>query len=503
MTPPRAYNLLAALFSVLIVATTFIPYLAQHLSPPPNHTFSWLLTAIPDQCSYLMWMDQHAKGAFLVENRMSTSAAGHLLPNPTWLILGLASRLLGLPLIVTYHAGRAAFSLLCLFLLWRLCLTLLCDPKAAFFAFALASTGSGLAWLELLGLDIPSADWVTELWLYPSILYYPHFALSLALLFGSLLLLESAPSLTRSLFASLLLFLLALVHPYTALTICGLLFTQWLLSRRLNLTSYPQRYLHALAGPAFGLAILCAQALLSPSFRSWTAQNYMPSPPPHSFALGLGLVLPLSILGTLNLARRRAWTEGLILCGLWVPIAFLLAYAYPLIPFGRRLVEGVHAAFAILAAFSIFPLSHSRLLLAISFVLLSSLSNFYLVLRESLLPNPGHIPKDWTTLFEEVKALEGPKTIFSDPRTSMFLQAFAQAKVFIGHKELTDNFDERLATVEQVLSSPDPIQELSSKARLWGCRWAVLPPDLIEPLGPEPIPYIRAKGTTWVLLGPF
>ncbi len=495
--------------SALIAASTLVPYAAQDLRSRPGETFTWLLTAIPDLSSYLMWMGQHRAGAFLVENRMAVDAAGLVLPNPVWLALGTLSRVTGMDLAAAFHAGRVALAFAYLWTLWALCKAVLQHARPAVLAFGIAALGSGLGWLRDVGVPVETADWVTELWSYPSILYFPHFAAGLALACGGVLCLVRAHegrSVARAACAGLAFLLLVFVHPYTAVTLAAALVLHLVVCIRAGPCAGVRVDLVALSGLLLGLAAFGAWTAMSPSSASWAARNEMPSPPPWQYLLGLGVPGLVGLAGVVATARRREWTPATTLCAAWVVAAAVLAYGAPLVPWERRSIEGMHVAVVLLGAVGLGPWLRRRTMrtaaVVVAVLVAASLpTNVSLVVRESSTWNPGQVPSDWDSLVDTVSRLPEPRTVFTDARRAMHLAAFAGARVFAGHPELTPRFGRKMKAIEDFY---DPDRTWEDRARILrdsGCRWLVLDLADARAMGDHgpPTDTFLASGTTWAL----
>lgn len=508
-SPSRALDLCVLFASALIAASTLVPYAAQDLRARPGETFSWLLSAIPDLSSYLMWMDQHRAGAFFVENRMALDAAGLVLPNPVWLALGTLSRVTGMDLAAAFHAGRVALAVAYLWTLWVLCKAALHHARPAVLAFGIAALGSGLGWLGDVGVPVKTADWVTELWSYPSILYFPHFAAALALACGGVLCLIRAHegrSVARAACAGLAFLLLVFVHPYTAVTLAAALVLHLVVSVRPGFRAGVRADVIALSGLVLGLAVLGAWTAMSPSSASWAARNEMPSPPPWQYVLGLGVPGMVGLAGLVAVARRREWTPATTLCAAWVVAAAVLAYGAPLVPWERRAVEGAHVAVILLGAVGLGPwlLRRTPRTAAVVVAVLVAASvptNLTLVARESTAWNPGQVPSDWESLADTVFRLPEPRTVFTDARRAMYLAAFAGARVFAAHPELTPRFGRKMKAIDDFF---DPGLTWEARGRLLRdsrCRYLVLDLADARAMGDHgpPADTLVASGTTWVI----
>lgn len=327
---------IAFVLAVAIALSTLLPFACLDASAPAGSVATGLDTNLPDQASYLMWIEQHRAGAFLASNRMTTEPVAPIAPNPAWLLLGGLARVTGAPPIVAYHVGRVVLAFLYLLALWRLALESLATPRAALLAFGCVAVGGGFGWLGDLGLPLRSSDWMTEMWSYPSLLHYPHFALALLLVAKGLrrLVRSRRTGCARDAWmAGALLAVLVFVHPYTAATLAVALSIEVALMAahgRATGTAEPNvlpATLRALGPLAAALGAFALHALTNPSLRQWSTQNVMTSPPPLEYALGLGFAgLAAAVALAASLAQREVSPNARLLA-LWVVAGFCLAYA--------------------------------------------------------------------------------------------------------------------------------------------------------------------------------
>ena len=534
--------------AIALVALTFVPYLTQALNPPPGRVFAWMFFRLPDEASYLMWIQQHAAGRFFVENKMALDVQGQIPPNPVWLLLGFAQKVTGLSGIAIYHAGRAVLALCHFWVLSSLCLTVLPTPRQALVCFLSILVGSGLGWLWDVGIPLRSADWITEMWSFPSIFHYPHFAAALALLAYGLkelwLSYEKGPKLdlvlatltnprpfegpalkidSHSIKAGLAWAFLVWVHPYTAGTVYLALGLTMLVT-----------FIRMLTGRAFGafdlttrveiwfailkpgvvvlglgtlsVGLMAGLLFTSPAMQSWAALNRLPSPSPFAYLLGFGFVGLLALAGIVKKLRRADFPWHFLIG--WLVTAMALAYAGPLIPFERRCIEGVHIALAIFATVAIGPffdrLSKRAAIIAL-IVLAAALAptNAVMLWKEATAKSPSaQIKDDWPQLFAAVKDLPEPRTVCTDPRTAMFLAGFAAAKVNTGHDQLTPNLNQKAAEFHEFSTTPASWDLRVKWMQDAGCQWLVLTPKTVAALPKDNFPEPVKAGKTWVIVGP-
>lgn len=501
--------------SLLVIAATFVPYLLLDANPPEGTEFSWISTHLPDSASYLMWAGEHRDGAVFGTNRMTTDQSPPIPPNLTWLLVGWMSRLTKMSLTASYHVARTVFALGYLLTLWALLARFIENARTRWLTFVIIAVGGGFGWLDAMGIQVDSADWITELWTFGSILYFPHFALALWLLTATLLLWKDSISLAdygRAVGAGVTLGALVLVHPYTAGTVALVLAVWLVIGLRQWRTEGPGRLSYtvttlAVAGLFF--AFQAWQLTQNPTLATWAVQNRMPSPPPWSYVSGLGFVGIAAIAGMTRLTVERKWDDNTLFLLTWIVVVFILAYSDPLLPFERRCVEGVHIAVAIMAGGFVgryLEKATSGLSAAIAIIIFGLFvapSSIVEVSNQLTDNNPGFVPNDQDSLYDAVESAVGQEGIFSDPRMSLFLAAFTKSRVFAGHHELTPDFGGRIRLVERFFSTsitwPERMELLDSA----GCNWVVTTPGisgaLLEPDMPENV-HVRARGKSWVLI---
>lgn len=514
------------LASALVAMLTAVPYHLLATGAPGEMVFSGMSTNIPDESSYLMWSRQHAQGAFFVSNHMTTDPHTRIFPNPAWLAVGLTSRVTGEPVVVAYHIVRTGFSFLYLLVLWALMLRVLPTRNAARVAWTVIAVGGGLGWLELLGIPLPSADWITELWSWSSMLHYPHFALALLLLtsfFVTWVDLQERPCHLRAIVAGFLISLLALVHPYTASTLMAgmgvyFMFTLWRTARAnpgqrgvlgKTIKSFPGALL-MLAFAAPGFIIIAGQTMLNPMLAAWAEQNVMPSPPPWEYAIGFGLAGLGAIACFITAARRRLKLQEIhIFFIAWATVAILLAYADPLVPFARRCVEGIHIAIVVLAVVYIFQLKGHALIGGVILILATTLpAPLYHLDREVRADNPGYVVGDHYGMIEAIKTYVKDGSILSDARSSLFIAADTDARVFVGHHEVSPNFLDKAKLVHRFMNSPTSWLDRRDMLTRTKCDWLLGSPYMMD----QPVKGAAgsaefglreyARGDSWVLVGP-
>ena len=364
----------AALIAALCLGLAFLPYIAGWFASSPEWQFEGLLGIhIEDSRSYLAAMHQGAAGAWRFHILYTPEEHEGIYLYLFYLLLGKAARLLGIRMIAAYHIARLLAGAALLAALYIFIAHFLRDPTWRLVAYVLASLGSGLGWmLALAGLTAflgwpPTDFWLTDAYIFFTILLFPHGALAVALLLFALLAVlryyESGEG--RWLLGIALLALsLSFVQPLCAV-ILDVAAACYTVSLRLS-AGKPSTVLRARYGAAL-LALLAAQAplfihyidalLKDPIMWAWQAQNITSSPSPLHYLLGYGVILALAALGAaetigawrgaLHLGRGNPEAHRRSLLLMWVAAVAVLLF---LPGAQRRYSQGLLVPLAILAA---------------------------------------------------------------------------------------------------------------------------------------------------------
>lgn len=355
--------------SLCVVALTFLPYLFDWSLQGASNLYgwySWSAFNVTDHCVYLSWMRQYADGAWFHRNLFTTAAqAGHQF-NLLFLVLGKLGGWTGIPLAGLYHVARAAASLACLLLIWRLIRMALSDRRARRTAFLVVSFSAGLGWAPGLwerGFAGPVDVWQPEAVTFLSLYLFPLFAASLALMLAILINLweaESRKSFKHAAWAGLCALILGNIHTYDIITVSVVwvcfLAVAWAVSLR---DARPERW-RPDRGTLVRLAVAGIPAALSSGYMYWVLKTEavfaqrvaVPTltPSPLWVLLGFGLLAPAAVYGAVIMLRRRAdITHGALYAGLLIVVwaAANLGVAYLPFSFQRKLLMGAHIPVAL------------------------------------------------------------------------------------------------------------------------------------------------------------
>ncbi len=354
---PRRELAQATVIAVLVVILSSVPYVVGYLSAAPGTVFGGFVVDLDDCSSHLAKMQQGVWDGWTYRILFTPEDHPGAILNTFYIGLGKLSSWLGISLTQTYQVARLACGLGLLLTAYLFIASFVEGRERRFTAFLLVCLSSGLGWLVLLtgsptlgGLS-PIDFWLMEAYTFFTIFTFPHIAAAVALLllfFVLALRHLAAPRLSLLLSSVVALLALCVIQPFMALPVDAALAAYYVLlvwARR----GLPWRTVLALCTWAVVPLPLIAYYLRAfssdPVFRSWSAQNILPSPPLVHLVLGYGIVLALAMIGAILVIRQR--NERRLFLVAWATIGLLLMYA----PFKlqRRMVEGLHVPLCVLA----------------------------------------------------------------------------------------------------------------------------------------------------------
>jgi hypothetical protein len=495
---------------------TLAPYLYGRIATPPGQRFLWTHSLNSgDLYTYLAQINRVRQGELLARNSFTIDEPNRGLLRPTYLLLGGAAWLTGLPAIAVFHAGRILLGTLFFLALRRLAALLLEDPRERRTALVLAATSSGLGWLlrGALPSNLCPDTWQPELNVFMSLYESPHFTASLVLIVASLTLLIRAgllareaaglrPAATHALGAGALAALLILDHPFDAATMAmvGVLVLVW----AWRILGLPARAV-LLIGLAFTASAapaplwLLARVRSDPVAAQWLQQNVLPSPPLAGYLVGFGLLWPLAAWGWLRrndattasgpkarrkepgaLAETPPAASALWLLGVWALFGFALV-SLP-VAYQRRLAEGWHIPVLLLAARGLGDLQRRFPPVAVApFGLgtaILALGTAALVVQDLRLYDSGG-PRAYVSsgVVEAVERLSErvshADAVLAGPRFSYLLTGLSGCHVVAGHRiqavvlpETARTLQEGLANRERAAEPARRLRELFTRSRL-------------------------------------
>ncbi|MCC6904939.1 MAG: hypothetical protein IT326_03790 [Anaerolineae bacterium] len=370
---PAEWRWLAICGGLVLLAFS-VPYLVGLIASRPEMTFGGFVFALEDIHSYIAKMRYGASGAWGLTLVYTTEPQQQaplvfaylmLLGRLAGLLGGAGARSETLFFVLTYHAARLLCGGLYLTVLYRFVAEYLDGAGQRRLAWGLIAVCGGLGYV-LMGtseafLDMPVDFYLPEAFSFLQVFALPHLALARALMLGGWLLLFGA---LRGRQARMVLAASACWAGMTAIVpffgaLLGVLIAAWLLAQALHACCLPWAAfrISAIASlPTVVLLLINWWVFTSqPVFRTWAAQNLLPSPAPLNYVLAYGLLIPLAAAGAWNLCRNSRDERNLLLF-VWPLVAATLIYL-PLVGVQRRLVEGVNVPLGILAVHGLWRLA--------------------------------------------------------------------------------------------------------------------------------------------------
>jgi hypothetical protein len=337
--------------------------------------------------------------------------------------------------------------------------------------YALKNSGDLFGAAEALGsadLNLPEAI------AFRSVFSQVHFAVGAALVCGAIKLFFSAiveKKTSRGLIAGMLVSLLAVVHPYMVVVVCGVAGVALLALPWLNDRSKAVRvnyYSTARAAAAFGVGTIPGVAYLfhlnrsNEVLREWLRVTDTFSPPPWEYALGFGIVAVLAVAGFRLMWNRHAPYGRLLL--IWALVQAALLYAP--VSIQRRFVEGLQLPLTIAASVALFWIARrafkghaaarKRKLFLVCAIAFASLTNVGFVIGQLAPRGAGsestdprrYLHADLVAAFDWLRANAEPDAVlFSSYLTGNVAPSMTGLRVFLGHYAQTQRSDEKGAQV--------------------------------------------------------
>jgi len=496
--------------AVTVLGATCVPLAYRAATTPPDQYFTGNCEQVCDQSTNLMWARQVRDGHLLAHDLHTSEPHPPVLPSLPWLAVGLVARALHLPLLWAYHGVRVLFGLAYLLLAWGLVAEYLPGSAERAFAWIAIALGSGLAILagpinDIAGRQVAgTAEWMPELWGFHSIAVQPHFALALALIAGLVWVLLASYRRVReigaagqparpgrgvwklALAAAGLAALLTLVHPFD-IVVWGPLLVAHTVGCRL----WGGRRVHwanvaALVGVAPAAGFLLWQMRTNPVFEAWARQNLLLSPSMLAYLAGFGVVVVLAISGLVILGHRRQRTAADWLIIGWVAITAVMVNSGPVISFERRCIEGLHIPLSLLAAIGItgwlMPWLQRRWHLgqrragqvAMAALLVCILPTNIRLLADASVSREALIPTDWVEAFGWLAHNTAPQDcVLASPLVGNHLAWLAVRPVYVGHTQLTIDFERKAEQVERFFDARTPAARREKLLAESGCRWVM------------------------------
>jgi hypothetical protein len=435
-------RILAGLVVCIALIAINLPYIYAWQNTGSDYQFNGFLLNPQDGNSYLAKMYQGWRGDLQFTLPYTADKGNGAYLFLFYLLLGHLTRLLGIPLVVTFHATRVISGLFMYLCLYRFLAHTFDQVQVRVFAFILATIGSGMGWIALVFGKFTSDFWVAEAYPYLSVFSNPHFPLGLAVILLLFTFTEGRRSGLTDWLAALLSFSLAIIMPF------GVVLALVVLAGLLLWELFPN-YSHVLRSITFqrlawiglgGLPVLVYDFLVTyqdPLLRAWNSQNQTPSPPLWDLTLALCPVMILAIIGLWsNIANKERSIRLLIA---WMILGFVLLY----IPWGlqRRFILGCYIPLSALAAAGLGalvkrPRSYALaatliMILAIPTNLVIGLSTLHAISTHDA---RIYLSQGEAEAFQWIASnTPGDAVILAAPDTGLFIPAYTGRRVLYGH----------------------------------------------------------------------
>ena len=453
--------------SFVVVALSCVPFIYAALAAPNDHTFIGFIVNAQDGNSYLAKMRQGYDGAWLYHLAFTPEEGRGIFTFTFYLLLGHVSRLTNISLITLFHLARLLNGIFLLITVYCLTSFLTSSITARRASFIIAALSSGLALVSLLaGRNaaknfIPLDFFVPEAYGFYSILSNPHFPLVFALMAWAIILTLDPPPLNfwiGLIVIATVGFSITSLAPYLTPVVGVAVIAGAILVRPLSRGLLIRIFtLFASMGGLLANYFFALQS--DPIIAEWSRQNVTLTPPLVDVLLGLGIWLPLTIVGVTRLQRSRfVWSLVVWL----LVIAALLYFPYPL---QRRFIGGVFIPLSIFSGIGvtwIMKQIESIRLARIAFIIGVAVFGFStnILLLLSLFRAPSS--PDLYLKNDEVKALTWLATqvnpadvVLADSRMGGLIPGWTGARVIYGHP--MESFDalNRKAEVESFFVNGD------------------------------------------------
>jgi len=387
-----------------------------------------------------------------------------------YILLGHFARILGLPLLLTFHLARMICAIILLLTMAGFVRSVLKElaPKHQTLVYALMCLGSGMGWLAALFGGFTSDFWVAEAFPFLSMYSNPHFCLGMALILEFFTLMNRQQPLRNHLWLIFKGSALAIVLPFGVVLagIVGLGVQVWDSVQKLK----PIRWWAVLfLGPgilAIGYQYLTVQA--DPSLSSWNLQNTSITGPIWDTLISFSPAFVISGVAIFLLSRKKSFNKYKILV-VWS--IFGLALAYFPYELQRRFLQGYFIPLACLAGVAIHQLitdyspKFNRIIPAV--LGLSLLTNILILVGGGgairSLDESIYYPQDLEVAMTWMQSNLGPKeVVLAPPKIGLLIPGHTGAKVVYGHPDETPDSELRESEVIEFFSGAWDETEMES-----------------------------------------
>jgi hypothetical protein len=438
----RRWLIGAALFLLLLAS---LPYLIGAATAGPDRVFTGLQVNPLDGVSYLAKMRLGYEGEWLFQLLFTPEQGQGVFLFTYFLALGHMARILGLPLIVVFHAARLLGGFALLWMIYELIARVTDGIDLRRRAWWIVALSSGVGWFAALLGHADSSDMtIPESNTFYMLIANAHFALAAAIMISMFILILEMRSFSigRIIILTILSLTLAIIQPFAPVAVYAIagitLLVLWWRDRRFPRLQFSAVFIAGLITVPL-LIYLYSATQADEVLRAWSQQNQTPSPPPIDYLLGYGLLWVFAFFGARQAWRHESDWDMLLIA--WIIVTLPLLYAP--FPLQRRLSLGLHVPIGILAAIGLTEIVRAkwprRVLIGVT--LLTSVfielalfggaatrdPRIYLTTNEAAALSwlQAHAPHD--------------AVVLASPEMGGFIPAFAGQRVVYGHPYETVN----------------------------------------------------------------
>jgi len=471
---------------VIVLILVISPYFIASRAGGGEVVFTGFLFNPLDGNSYLAKIYQGWRGDWLFRLPFTAEPGNGAFLFLFYLGLGHLSRLLGIPLLTTFHLARILGCVVLLFSLWNFYGRILKNHRSQLIAFALASLGSGMGWLFVSVGAFTSDFWVAETFPFLSSYANPHFPLGLAMVLWLIMpVFKPSETLKMKVFTAIGALTLSVINPF-GVVITVMVLAGHVLYLALMKTEVKSLLIRVFLVCIFGLPILVYDlwvASTDPAFMSWNAQNLTRSPPVWDLIVSLSPALIFGVIGALVSLKSIQKDPGLpmVLLVVWSILGLVTLY----LPFGlqRRFMMGLYVPLAGLTAFGLEHIAHGNLkrhrLLTITTFLLAFPTNLIVLIAAwggihaqdpQIYLTPGEVQAiNW---IQENTAPDD--LILSSPEMGLFIPGMTGRRVIYGHPYETVGAEFEEAEVRAIYSGEFSKTELNTILKERGVAFVFL-----------------------------